>query len=155
MRVATTDSDMPSVFLRPREHVGYMFPMVHNVTTLWRAHRALCTRHAGNTKRGGLPTEGSEVRRLAQDAANEFAFQAKRGMMTAVDANSYRPTWRGAIYGVWKLHPRFIGLHRGRMRTRALRLLAELGISPDSGEQFGTTSRTHGATNMPRESTAA
>lgn len=129
-RVATSSSDTPGLFLRPRDHVAHAFPMLHNVATLYRAHRAICEGHVG-TRRGELPAPGSEVTQTTRDTAEAFAYQARRGMMRATREGDYEATWRGAFRSVWKLHRRFVGGHKRRTHARGLRMLQELGISPD------------------------
>jgi len=129
-RIATSNSDTPGVFVRPRDHVVHAFPMLHNVATLYKAHRGICERHAG-TRRGEIPAAGSEARQTNRDTAEEFAYQAKRGMMRATPDGDYESTWRGAFHSVWKLHPRFLGGHKRRMHLSGLRLLEELGITLD------------------------
>ena len=129
-RVATSNSDTPGVFVRPQDHVAHAFPMLHNVATLYKVHRGICERHAG-TRRGEIPPAGSEVRQTNLDTAEEFAYQAKRGMMRATPDGDYESTWRGAFHSVWKLHPRFLGGHKRRMHTRGLRLMQELGVTLD------------------------
>jgi hypothetical protein len=130
-RVATSNSDTPGVFLRPHEHAVQAFSMLHNVETLYAAHRGMCLRHFGAEKRGVAPAPGSEIKHVNRETAEEFAYQAKRGMCRTTREGGYERTWRGAFLGVWRLHPRFIRGHRRRNHDRALRLLNELGITPD------------------------
>ena len=130
-RVVTSNSDNPGVFVRHPNHAVQSFPMLHNVATLYSAHRAVCGRHVGAATRGDIIAPGNEVRQLNLETAEEFAYQAKRGMMKTTTAGPYEPTWRGAFYSVWKLHPRLIDGHRRRIHSRALRLLGEMGITPD------------------------
>src|SRR5262245_38773175 len=40
-RIATTNGDMPGIFLRPKSLVGTTLPMLHNASTLYRAHRKI------------------------------------------------------------------------------------------------------------------
>jgi hypothetical protein len=129
-RVATSNSDTPGLFLRPRDHVAHAFPMLHDVATLYKAHRAICESHVG-TRRGELPASGNEVTQTKRDTAEEFAYQATRGMMRPTREGDYEATWRGASRSVWKLHPRFVRGHKRRMRARGLRILQELGITLD------------------------
>ena len=130
-RVATTNGDMPGIFIRPKSSHGVALPMLHNAATLYRAHRKVCAKHVGERARGQLPPVGTEVKQLAHDAWEEFAYQAKRGLMRETEKDTYGLTWLGAFRGVWKLHPRFIGYHRGQTESKALRMLAEFGIEPD------------------------
>ena len=130
-RVATTNGDMPAIFMRPKSHVGAALPMVHNASTLYRAHRTICAKSIGERTRGQLPPTGTEVKQLAHEAWEEFAYQSKRGLMRETEKDTYGLTWFGAFRGVWKLHPRFIGYHRRQAEATALRTLAELGIEPE------------------------
>ena len=130
-RVATMNGDMPSFFVRPKAHVGTALPMLHDAATLHVAHVALCTRHLGESARGKLPPAGAEVSHLLREAAEEFAYQAARGLMRPSGPRSYTLTWRGAFRGVRQLHPRFSAGHRRRAHEKGTRLLGELGITPD------------------------
>jgi hypothetical protein len=130
-RVATMNGDMPSFFIRPSAHIGTALPMLHNAATLHDAHVALCAKHLGKSTRGKLPPAGAEVSHLLREAAEEFAYQANRGLMRPSGEGSYAMTWRGALRGVRKLHPRFMAGHRRRTHETGIRLLGELGITPD------------------------
>lgn len=129
-RVATSNSDTPGVFVRPRDHVAHAFPMLHDVSALYNAHRAVCERHVG-PGRGELAAPGGEVKQTNSDTAEEFAYQTRRGLMRFTPEGDYEVTWRGSIHSVWRLHPRFVSGHKRRIHARGLRLLQELGMTPD------------------------
>jgi hypothetical protein len=149
-RVATSNSDTPGVFLRPRDHAVQAFPMLHDVETLYAAHRGMCLRHFGADKRGVAPAPGSEIKHVNRETAEEFAYQAKRGLYRTTHDGGYERTWRGAFLGVWRLHPRLIAGHRRRNRDRALGLLNELGIAPDP-EPLAPRSREERAADLSPE----
>ena len=130
-RVATMNGDMPGIFMKPKSHVGTALPMLHNADTLYRAHRKICASSVGERTRGQLPPTGTEVKQLAHETWEEFAYQAKRGLMRETAKDTYGLTWFGAFRGVWKLHPRFIGYHRRQTEATGLRMLAEFAIEPD------------------------
>jgi hypothetical protein len=130
-RVATMNGDMPGIFVRPKSFIGTALPMLHNAATLYRVHRKICAKHIGERTRGQLPPTGTEVKQLAHEAWEEFAYQARRGLMRETEKDTYGLTWIGAFRGVWKLHPRFLGYHRRQTEAKALRVLAEFDIQPD------------------------
>ena len=129
-RVATSNSDTPGIFVRPHNHVAHAFPMLRNVAALYKAHRAVCERHVG-PGRGELPAAGGEVKQTNSDTAEEFAYQTRRGLMRSTPEGDFEVTWRGSIHSVWRLHPRFASGHKRRIHARGLRLLQELGMTPD------------------------
>jgi hypothetical protein len=126
--VVTSNNDTPSIFVRPEGHVSNVFPMIHEMTALRRVHDAVCARHLG-TARGEPFAWGTEVRELNRESAAEMVYQVEQGRMQATSSGKYVPTWLGAVHGFLLLHPYLLQWQKRRMRERAERLLADLGLS--------------------------
>jgi hypothetical protein len=127
-RVVTSNNDTPSIFVRPPAHAVNVLPMLLDMAMLRRAHDAICARHLG-TARGEPFAWGTEVRELNRESAAEMVYQVEQGRMQPTSAGTYVPTWIGAVHGFLLLHPYLIQWQKRRMRDRAERLLAELGLS--------------------------
>ena len=123
-----TNATAPVLFPMPNYHV-FRLPQVHDVFTLYRAHRMLVQE---NTKgdRPVLPERGQEVAELQRRLERFGPLQQSRGYMYVDPTGKfYRLTWKGAIVGGWRsIWP--IPLFRNwRMKRQGESVLRKIGVA--------------------------
>lgn len=119
--VVTTNYPRPLVFiLHPREHVARV-PDVAKLAWLHTLHVAHVAHAAGGRQDAAIPGDELLVDFVANHELRRLEHQRELGAM-ARTKGVYRPTWRGAFYGIWSYLPplRWINRSRERRLARAL-----------------------------------
>jgi hypothetical protein len=105
------------------------FPTIEDPARLYRLHRAMDERHAGDVKFLRLDEEfrGNPVAYLKFAMIEELEGQVEAGTMYLSESEKvYRPTWKGAFKFVWQELWPWKAIRLRKRKKKAERLLREL-----------------------------
>jgi hypothetical protein len=124
-----TNSTAGVLASHPAKRLVFRFPQVTDAFVLYRLHKMLVQEKTGGA-RPVLPPEGQEIGELKRRLERFGPTQAELGYMYLDEASqTYRLTWKGAIFAAWRSLWPVPALRSWQMKQAGASRLRALGVA--------------------------